>query len=224
MTPIPSVKICGVCDPSDAALAVEAGASHIGVIRVAGSRRTRSVGVARSVCEAAAGARTVGVYVDTSTARILQEAVELGLDVIQLHGRETPDQVEALRREGLEVWKAVKPERAEELLAAAERYAGVDLILAEGRSPRGHGGVGARFPWDEVAAAVDRLPEGTRLGVGGGLNQGNVASAVRRFRPALVDVSSGVESEPCRKDPEQVRAFIAAAHAAGAAVRSGDGH
>lgn len=210
----PDVKICGICDPTDAARAVAAGATHVGVIRVPGSRRTRPAGIAREICEAAAGARKVGVYVDASTATILREAESLGLDVIQLHGREEPDRVDALTAHGYEVWKVVKPRRAEDLLTAADRYRSADLLLIEGRSERGHGGVGARFPWGEVAAAVDRVPVGTLLGVGGGLTPENVAGAVRRFRPALVDVSSGVEREVCRKDDERVRAFIAAARSA----------
>ena len=210
----PDVKICGVCDPSDASLAVEAGATHVGVIRVPGSRRTRPAGIARDVCRAAAGARRVGVYVDASTATILREAESLGLDVIQLHGEEGPERIDALAARGYEVWKVVKPVRAEELLTAARLYRSADLLLVEGRSSRGHGGVGARFPWGEVAAAMDRMPPGTLLGVGGGLTPDNVTSAVRRFRPALVDVSSGVEREACRKDPERVRSFIAAARGA----------
>ena len=216
--PRPAVKICGVCDPADAALAVRAGATHIGVIRVPESRRTRSADVARRVCDAAAGARRVGVYVDAAVATILREAESLGLDVVQLHGGEPPDTIDVLSARGLEVWKVVKPATAVDLLEAADRYRAADLILAEGRSDRGHGGVGARLPWDEVADARARLPSRTRLGVGGGLTPGNVGEAVRRFRPALVDVSSGVESEPCRKDPARVRAFVAAAREAGREV------
>lgn len=218
----PAVKICGVCDPADAALAVEAGATHVGVIRVPGSRRTRSLEAARAVCEAVAGARRVGVYVDAPVATILREAEALGLDVIQLHGAEPPERVGELAGAGYEVWKVVKPERGEELVAAATRYRDADLLLVEGRSDRGHGGVGARFPWDEIAAVRERLPAGTVLGVGGGLDPDNVADAVGRFRPALVDVSSGVEAEPCRKDPDRVRAFIRTARAAGAGGRDND--
>lgn len=211
----PDVKICGICDPSDAELAVEAGATHIGVIRVPGSRRTQTAAIAREVCAAAVGGRTVGVFVDASTATILREAELLGLDVIQLHGREGPERIEALTDHGYEVWKVVKPGSAEDLLTAARRYPSADLLLVEGRSDRGHGGVGARFPWGEVESAVDRLPPGTLLGVGGGLTPENVAGAVRRFRPALVDVSSGVERELCRKDGDRVRSFIRAARPAG---------
>jgi phosphoribosylanthranilate isomerase len=216
------VKICGVCDPGDAEMAVAAGASHIGVIRVPGSRRTRPAGIARDVCAAATGARKVGVYVDASTATILREAESLGLDVIQLHGREAPERIDALSSHGYEVWKVLKPSRAEELLRGVRRYAAADLLLVEGRSDRGHGGVGARFPWGEVAAATDRLSPGVLIGVGGGLTPDNVASAVRRFRPALVDVSSGVEKESCRKDAGQVRAFVESARRAG--LERGGGH
>ena len=212
---LPDVKICGVCDPGDAAEAVSAGATHVGVIRVPGSRRTRPAGIARQICDAAVGARRVGVYVNATTPTILREAERLGLDVIQLHGSEPPERVRVLTERGLEVWKVVKPARAEDLLEAARRYRSADLILVEGWSEKGHGGAGARFNWGEVAAAVDRLPVGTLLGVGGGLDPDNVAAAVRRFRPTLVDVSSGVERTPGQKDPDRVRAFVQSARRAG---------
>lgn len=214
-SPRPAVKICGVCDPADAALAVEAGASHVGVIRVPGSRRTRSVEVARSICAAATGARSVGVYVDAPVGTILGDVAALGLDVIQLHGSEAPDRIPELRAHELEVWKVLKPEDADQLVRAAVVYAEADMLLVEGRSDRGHGGVGARFPWSEIEGALERLPEEAALGVGGGLDPDNVGDAVRRFRPRLVDVSSGVEAELCRKDAERVRSFIRAAHRAG---------
>jgi phosphoribosylanthranilate isomerase len=212
---LPDVKICGVCEPGDARDAVAAGATHIGVIRVPGSRRTRPLPVAREVCEAAVGALCVGVFVNERSATILREAERLGLDVVQLHGEETPEQVALLAKRGLEVWKVVKPERAEDLLEAARRYEAADLLLVEGRSELAPGGVGARFRWGEVAAAVERLPVGTLLGVAGGLTPENVGQAVRRFRPVLVDVSSGVEREVGRKDPARVRAFIRHAREAG---------
>ena len=213
----PFVKVCGVCDPGDAAYAVAAGATHVGVIRVPGSRRARPLAVAREVAAAAAGARRVGVYVDAPESTILREAESLGLDVIQLHGGEGPERVAALAERGYEVWKVVKPARGSDLLVAAERFGSADLILVEGHSEEGHGGVGARFPWDDVAEVLDALPPGTALGVGGGLTPENVVEAVRRFRPRLVDVSSGVELEVGRKDRALVRSFIAAARSRGGA-------
>lgn len=207
----PKVKICGVCEPADASYAVEAGATHVGMIRVPGSRRTRPLELAREVAAAAAGAKAVGVYVNASDPVITEEGAALGLDVIQLHGDEPPERVEALAGAGRAVWKVVKPRSAADLLTAAARYRSADLLLVDGWTARGEGGVGARFPWDEVEDAIAGLPEGTVLGVAGGLTPDNVAEAVRRFRPALVDVSSGVETAVGRKDPGLVRAFVQAA-------------
>ena len=164
---------------------------------------------------AAVGALRVGVYVDESTVTILREASQLGLDVIQLHGSETPERVEALVARGLEVWKTVKPVRAEDLLASTRLYAAADLLLVEGRSDLDVWVAGPRSRWGEVAAAVDRLPPGTLLGVTGGLTPENVGQVVRRFRPTLVDVSTGVESERGRKDPLLVTEFISQARATG---------
>ena len=92
----------------------------------------------------------------------------------------------------------------------------LDLLLLEGASGRGTGGVGARLDWGALAAARERLPAGTRVGVAGGLTPANVAEAVASLRPSLVDVSSGVESAPGEKDAARVRAFVAAALEAGA--------
>lgn len=208
---LPRVKICGVCEPADASYAVEAGASYVGTIRVPGARRTRPLDLAREIGAAAAGAKTVGVYVDAPDAVILEEAQTLRMDVIQLHGDEAPERVDALAGRGREIWKVVKPRSAADLLALAARYRSADLLLVEGSSHHGHGGVGARFPWDEVEAALAELPGGTVLGVAGGLTPENVAEAVRRFRPWLVDVSSGVEAAVGRKDRGLVRAFVEAA-------------
>lgn len=219
--PRPDVKICGVCEPEDAALAVRCGATYIGVVRIPGLTRTRSLPAARAVCEATAGALRVGVYADASTSTMLREAEALGLDVVQLHGRETPERAESLARRGVEVWKAVKPRRAEDLLEAARRYAAADLLLVVGRSELDPATAGPRFRWGEVAAAADRLPVGTLLGVAGGLTPENVAQAVRRFRPALVDVSAGVEGVVGRKDVARMREFIQRAR--GSSGREGVG-
>ena len=217
------IKVCGLCRPRDAAWAAEAGATHAGVIRVPGTPRFRALDEARQVLDAAAGLRRVGVFADTDSTVLLEEAAALGLDVAQLHGDEDPGVVDALRAAGLEVWKVVKPADGPALLAAASRYAGADLLLVEGTSDRGAGGVGARFDWEAMAAVRDRLPAGTRLGAAGGLTPENVARAIRRLRPDLVDVSSGVEASPGVKDERRVRAFIAAAVAEGSAIRERKG-
>lgn len=205
------IKICGLCRVEDAAVAAASGATHGGVIRVPGTVRWRPVATARAVLDGGAGLRRVGVFADADVATVKGEAASLALDVVQLHGAESPGEVEALRGAGLEVWKVVKPADGAALLEAAARYAAADLLLIEGASEHGLGGVGAAFDWDALAGAVDRLPGDVRVGIAGGLTPENVAEAVRRFRPALVDVSSGVEEGVGRKEPELVRAFIRAA-------------
>lgn len=207
MTPV-LVKICGLCRPEDAVTAVRAGATHVGVIRVPGASRWRPAETAMAVLDAAAGTRRVGVFADADRATILNEASSLGLDVVQLHGEESPEEVAALRAAGLEVWKVVKPESVEGLLDYAARYAAADLLLVEGVSARGVGGIGARFDDEAVAAARDLLPPGTRLGLAGGLTPNDVGAAIRRLRPELVDVSSGVEGRLGEKDAEKVRVFV----------------
>lgn len=220
------VKICGLCRPGDAAVAAAAGATHGGVIRVPGAARWRPLATAREVLDAGAGLRRVGVFVDTAVEAVEAEAESLGLDVVQLHGTESASEVEALRRSGLEVWKVVKPGDAAGVLDAVSRYAAADLLLLEGASDAGAGGVGAGFDWRILEEALQSLTAGTRVGVAGGLTPANVAEAVRRLRPSLVDVSSGVEGAPGEKDEERVRAFVARARAAedeaAGATESGD--
>lgn len=210
------VKICGLCRPEDAALAADAGATHVGVIRVPGASRWRPAEIALAVLDAAVGASRVGVFADADRATMLEESRRLRLDVVQLHGDEPPAAVKALRETGVEVWKVVKPADVDGLLDAAARYADADLLLVEGGSARGLGGVGARFAREAVAAARDRLPPTTRLGLAGGLTPDDVGEAIRRFRPALVDVSSGVEARVGEKDEDRVRAFVARALGASA--------
>ncbi|MBW3554432.1 MAG: phosphoribosylanthranilate isomerase [Gemmatimonadetes bacterium] len=220
------MKICGLCRPEDAALAAGAGATHGGVIRVPGAARWRPLETARAVLDAGVGLRRVGVFVDAGADTVRAEAEALGLDVAQLHGTESPAEVESLRRAGLEVWKVVKPADAGGLLEAASRYAAADLLLVEGSSEAGAGGVGARFDWRILEDVLESLGPARRVGVAGGLTPANVAEAVRRLRPSLVDVSSGVERAPGEKDGERVRAFVARARAAedeaAGATESGD--
>jgi len=138
------------------------------------------------------------------------------LDVLQLHGDEPPELAAELRGEGFTVWKAVRPRDGGELAAAAARYAGtVDALLLDGYSAEARGGTGTSFPWREVAARLDALPPGMVLIAAGGLRPDNVAAAAAILRPAIVDVSSGVESSPGVKDETAMRAFVAAVRGLG---------
>ncbi|HEX7091459.1 MAG TPA: indole-3-glycerol phosphate synthase TrpC [Longimicrobiales bacterium] len=223
--PAVEVKICGLCRPEDARAAVEAGADYVGVVLAPGGPRSQTVASAKAIFQAAAGARRVGVFVDASTEEAASAARALGLAVLQLHGSEPPEQVAALAAAGpWQVWKAVRPRRREDVAAAVDAYGGVAAaLLLDGWHPTRAGGTGTTFPWDDVAPARGLVPRGVRLVVAGGLTADNVAAAVGRLAPDVVDVSSGVESRPGVKSAERVRDFVAAARSVvpGRAARRG---
>jgi phosphoribosylanthranilate isomerase len=207
----PRVKVCGLVRRPDAELVAASGAHYGGVILAPGGRRSISAGAAAALF-ADLPIRRVGVFVDADPAELRCAAEIAALEVIQLHGLETPAQATDLREEGRwEVWKAVRPRSAEEFLSALDRYGdAVDGILLDGWSAAAAGGTGSRFPWEAVADYRDRVPAGLRLIIAGGLAPANVAAAIALLRPSVVDVSSGVETAPGMKDPVAVPAFISA--------------
>lgn len=211
-----NVKICGLCRAEDAALAAAVGATHVGVVLAHGSPREQTLEGAAEILSSAGRAKRVGVFVDAVPEAVLLAAEALALDVLQLHGGESPDLVADLSGAGpWTVWKGVRPRNASELDEVLQRYGpGSDGLLVDGFSTAGAGGVGARFPWEALEAVRSRVPPGLLLGIAGGLRPDTVAEAVRRLSPDLVDVSSGVEAELCRKDPAKVSAFVEAALAA----------
>ncbi|MGH7501234.1 MAG: phosphoribosylanthranilate isomerase [Longimicrobiales bacterium] len=210
------VKVCGVCRPADASGAVRAGASYVGVILAARSVRRQAVVAAERILDAANGAERVGVFVDAEESFIVKTAEHLRLDVIQLHGTESPTRVERLRRRGSwTIWKAIRPRSAAEFTEGLGAWTGViDGVLLDGWSADGEGGTGTRFDWAGVAPFRDRVPAGAALIVAGGLDAGNVGDVIRLLRPDVVDVSSGVESSPCEKAMDRMVAFVNAAHGA----------
>jgi phosphoribosylanthranilate isomerase len=212
MTWPPAVKVCGLMRPQDALAAVEAGADYLGVILAPGGKRTVTAERA-NVILGSLDARRVGVFVDADEAELRAAGAAAGLHVLQLHGDEPPELADRMRAAGYEVWKAVRVRRADDVAAAAERYAGcVDALLLDGYSAAARGGTGTVFPWEAVAAIRGDLPAGLRIVAAGGLRPDNVATAARLLRPDAVDVSSGVEREPGVKDAGAVRAFVQAVH------------
>lgn len=209
MRRVPAAKICGLRRREDAETAAAAGAGFAGVILAPGGKRSIAPEDAAGIL-AGLPLRRVGVFVDAPAAEVRRAAAVAGLQVVQLHGGETPDDARAVRAEGgREVWKAIRPRTAADFLAALERYgAAVDGILLDGWSPDAPGGTGSRFPWEEVAPLRRRVPRGVKLIVAGGLDAQNVARAIALLDPDVVDVSSGVESAPGIKDPAAVRAFV----------------
>jgi phosphoribosylanthranilate isomerase len=223
----PLVKICGLVRPEDARLAASLGAAWVGVVLVPGTPRARTAEHARALGEAAAAAaRGAGeasdgvslaiVVADPEPAAAAAAARASGARALQLHGSETPDTLERLRDLGdWELWKALRVRSGDEILPAAERWAGAaDLLLLDGWHPDRQGGTGTVFDWDALEAVRDQWPAGLRLGVAGGLRPENVAEACVRLRPHLVDTSSGVEAAPGQKDPDLLQAFLAAVQGA----------
>lgn len=214
------VKICGLCRPGDAALAVRAGADLVGVILAPGFQRTRTETEAAAILGSAGHALRVGVFVDAPAAAVAT-AERLRLDVLQLHGQETPEHAAALKAAGpWRVWKAVRVRGEADLVDALDRFARhVDGLLLDGWSARAEGGTGTCFDWHEVAVQRARLPEACELIVAGGLTPESVPDVVDVLRPDVVDVSSGVESAPGRKSASRMEAFVAAARAAAGSQR-----
>src|SRR5215217_6436739 len=199
------VKICGITNAEDARVAADAGADAVGLV-FAESPRRLGVEEARHISmELPENILRVGVFVDEEPAEILRISREVGLDLAQLHGDETPETVTAVRRGGVKVMKALRVRDALSL-EALDRY-GADLILLDAHSERVRGGTGQRFDWEVAKSSTGR----DNIVVSGGLDPENVREAVEFFEPYGVDASSSLEDEPGRKNGERVRRFVLAA-------------
>lgn len=210
----PAIKICGISNAETLDAAIAARAEHIGLVFF--ERSPRHVTMAQA---AALGARAegrvsrVGLFVDADDSLIAEAVSAAGLDVLQLHGGESPARVAALAdRFGVPVWKAL-PIASHADLDRVQSYAGAaDLVLLDAKTPKGTlpGGMGLVFDWTLLSEWKAPLP----WGLAGGLSPDNVAQAIARTRAPLVDCSSGVESAAGVKDPALIAAFCKAARSA----------
>lgn len=200
------VKICGITSVADAEAAAAAGADAIGFMFYEPSPRFVDFETARLISESlpVAVAR-VGVFVNPAADFVHRAVRVCGLTMLQFHGEEPPEFCAAFSRKTIKAFRV----RDRESLNACAAYA-TDLWLLDAFTPGSHGGTGARFDWD-IALAAHRL--GHPFLLAGGLTPENVGSAVGRVQPFGVDVSSGVESAPGRKDHGKMREFIRAARA-----------
>lgn len=202
------IKICGITNLADAQVAVEAGADALGFnFWRPGKRYIAPESAARIAAQLPARIMKVGVFVDEDAAEVQRIAEAVGLACLQLHGRETPEYAQTLAASGRRVWKALRVD--EDFRPAALAAYSVDAFLLDGAGAA-PGGNAATFDWQRAreARAFGRVI------LAGGLNPDNVAEAVRTVEPWGVDVASGVESAPGRKDAALVRRFIEAVHAA----------
>jgi phosphoribosylanthranilate isomerase len=197
------VKICGITNEDDALLAVAMGADALGFIFAPSPRQVAAQQVYDITRRLPPEVLTVGVFRDELPARVVDVVHRAGLKAAQLHGNETPAQTIDVARDVRWVIKAFPA--GSDQLAQAGRY-GTELVLVDSPAP----GSGKVFNWDLAAEA----PEGLRLILAGGLTPENVAEAVHAVEPWGVDVSTGVEAAPGRKDPMKVKRFIDQARAA----------
>jgi phosphoribosylanthranilate isomerase len=210
------VKICGLSSPEALEVALESGADLVGFVFFPPSPRHISFDTAQALSARVNGrAGKVALSVNADDALLDAVVTALRPDLLQLHGREPPDRVTALkRRYGLPVMKAIPVETGADL-AAIRPYVGVaDSLIFDARAPRAAtrpGGLGRRFDW-ELLRNIDRT---VPFMLSGGLDAENVGEALRITRAEGVDVSSGVERAPGQKDPDKIRAFIRAARDAG---------
>lgn len=197
------VKICGITNEDDALFAVAMGADAVGFVFAPSPRQVAAQVVYDITRRLPPEVLTVGVFRDEHPSRVVDIAHRAGVKAVQLHGRETPEQTKQIAGHIRWVIKAFPSSSPE--LHLADRY-GTDLVLLDAPNP----GSGKVFDWDLAA----EVPDGLRLILAGGLDPDNVADAVRAVEPWGVDVSSGVEAAPGRKDPSKVRRFVANARAA----------
>ena len=206
------VKICGINTEPALEAAIENGARYVGFNFFPPSPRFLMPTMAASLsAQVPSEVSRVGVFVDPRIDSLDDILMHVPLDMIQLHGHESPEEVEAIRYTfRLPVIKAIGIRTAKDF-EQVEEYASVaDMLLFDAKAPDGAklpGGNALSFDWSLMAGRTFPLP----WGLSGGLHAGNIAEAVRAAKAPLIDVSSGVETEPSRKDPALIKAFLEAA-------------
>lgn len=211
------VKICGITNLEDARVAVDAGADALGFVLYEQSPRMVSSTAVRDIVDRLpASIDKVGVFVDTPAEEMMDIVRRAGLSSIQIHGHE-PVKVENIEK--------IKGSMAE--LKVIYVYSGTELVdggflmseqaktllyalMFDSGTSAQPGGTGKRFDWENARGMVQAVSLAVPVIVAGGLNTANVKEAIRLFQPYGVDVATGVEAKPGRKDPEKVRAFIQA--------------
>jgi phosphoribosylanthranilate isomerase len=224
------IKICGNTNLEDARAAADAGADALGFVFAPSPRRISPRDAARIVEALPEAPEKIGVFVNQSQQIVLDTALEAGMTGVQLHGDEDAVYIRSLARElkkrKVRIYKALsmgllsREHAGAGLLGEVEELARdgqlVFALLVDAGVPGKRGGSGKTFEWDKAAPLVRFLQTRHKVAIAGGLNPANVVKAVELFRPWGVDVVSGVEREPGKKDHDKVREFIAAARSVSA--------
>ena len=199
------LKICGITNSKDAAAAISAGADFLGFNFYKGSPRYIDPAKARRIVRRLPkGIQSVGVFMNETEDSTLEIARRVGLGYVQLHGDESPQAVRRLKR-SIPVIKAL---RVRKPVSDAEfsRFSDATALLLDTFDARKRGGTGKTFDWDVALRAKGHSP----IFLAGGITPENVADAIRTVKPYAVDVCSGVESSPGRKDPARLKALARA--------------
>lgn len=204
-----AVKVCGLTEASTLDVAVKGGAAFVGFVFFPASPRALSLPQASSLAAAVpADVRRIGVVVDADDAALTAILSAVDLDLLQCHGTESPRRIAEIRsRFGRPVIKAIGVSRDEDLAAARDYEVAADMLLFDGRPPAAAsrpGGNAIAFPWSLPRARNWRLP----WILAGGLSADNLAQAVTESGARTVDVSSGVEIAPGRKDASKIATFL----------------
>jgi phosphoribosylanthranilate isomerase len=212
------VKICANTSPEDALLAVDSGADALGFIFAPSPRRVTPEQAAAITPHLPASIEKIGVFVDASLDQVLSIVRACNLTGVQLHSRSGADLPMQLRAE---LGPALRILRVVHFGPDADRQAqtytadpNVDAVLVDSRTATAVGGTGIAFDWTSASETLFQNTKMRKLIAAGGLNPDNVAEAISTLRPWGVDVASGVEASPGRKDPAKVRAFVANARSA----------
>jgi len=208
------VKICGITRLEDGAAACAAGADAIGLNFYPASPRAVDMEQAVAIRRALPPFVTVvGLFVNASTATVVEMAERVHLDLLQFHGEETPSQCEAA---GLPYMKAIRVSDDTDVREASRRFASAKALILDTHDDKLWGGSGQTFDWDLVPADIE-LP----VVVAGGLTPANVSDAILRLHPYGVDVSGGVEQSPGIKDAAKITSFIEEVDRVSIAQRTG---
>ena len=214
------IKICATTNLDDALACIDAGANALGFILTESPRHLTVETAGAIIAALPPSAEKFGVVVNETPQALRELANQIGLTGLQLHGDEPAGQLPEFRR-ALGLRKIIKTLQARELLTAPgtlddylRNSKSIDGILLDSGSPAARGGTGQTFDWHAALPVVERIKQHLPVIIAGGLTPTNVADAIRLFDPCGVDVVSGVELAPGKKDAAKVRAFIAAARAA----------
>lgn len=201
------IKFCGLVRPADVDDAVALGVDAIGFVFYPRSPRYLTADDAASLRRRLPSfVSAVGLFVDESPAAVAAVAARVGLDVLQLHGDETPGQAGAIAAAAARPWwKAIRMRAETDLLSSSGSFAAAECLLLDAFS-EGYGGSGKTFDWSWIPSEVP-----FRLILSGGLDEVSVAEAIRRVRPFAVDVSSGIQGDtPRSKDRARMERFVSA--------------